>query len=392
MDAARESFKQNMKTKHPSKSTGQGPGAPVVNLDYNERIKGKVEYVGFFGSWDSPKYRFFFVFIRILMASIFIGLLYVNASIVCDEWFRGYVLDDDLHFWFLIIADGLILLMLGLLSSVTYKFYRHLKREKAYIEDVAYEQNQYSYALYQEFLRLKTELREQFLNVETQLVNGSLISSPNSSDKESMLSLSDRHYELWKHVAKMIRVFGYGYDPVEDPEMYESDTKGQMSYRNLVDCFNKVESGIWKMFNYGLDLKDDLTASDRVRSRLAELEGTIRYLAQKVECADASIIEITPALHDIAHSKDYFKTILVEEKFKLSIRVLNLNDSIIDKLIAKGVETVGDLSMKDMYVLRLWFGKSDALAIKEAMMAMDPYFKIIDERPQYEGSDNLNEI
>ena len=259
-------------------------------------------------------------------------------------------------------------------------------------EDIAYEQNQYSYALYQEFLRLKTELRDQFLNVETQLVNGSLISSPNSSDKESMLSLSDRHYELWKHVAKMIRVFGYGYDPVEDPEMYESDTKGQMSYRNLVDCFNKVESGIWKMFNYGLDLKDDLTASDRVRSRLAELEGTIRYLAQKVECADASIIEITPALHDIAHSKDYFKTILVEEKFKLSIRVLNLNDSIIDKLIAKGVETVGDLSMKDMYVLRLWFGKSDALAIKEAMMAMDPYFKIIDERPQYEGSDNLNEI
>ena len=86
MDAARESFKQNMKTKHPSKSTGQGPGAPVVNLDYNERIKGKVEYVGFFGSWDSPKYRFFFVFIRILMASIFIGLLYVNASIVCDGW------------------------------------------------------------------------------------------------------------------------------------------------------------------------------------------------------------------------------------------------------------------------------------------------------------------
>ena len=78
---------------------------------------------------------------------------------------------------------------------------------------------------------------------------------------------------------------------------------------------------------------------------------------------------------------------MVEEKFKLSIRVLNLNDSIIDKLIAKGVETVGDLSMKDMYVLKLWFGKSDALAIKEAMMAMDPYFKIIDERPLYEDSD-----
>ena len=140
------------------------------------------------------------------MASIFIGLLYVNASIVCDEWFRGYVLDDDLHFWFLIIADGLILLMLGLLSSVAYKFYRHLKGEKAYIEDVAYEQNQYSYALYQEFLRLKIELRDQFLNVETQLVNGSLMSSPNSSDMPCSLSIrSTTSSSLWAKAGKASR-------------------------------------------------------------------------------------------------------------------------------------------------------------------------------------------
>lgn len=383
MDAARESFKQNMKTKHPSKSTGQGPGAPVVNIDYNERVKGKVEYVGFFGSWDSPKYRSFFTFIRLFMAGIFLGLLYVNASIVCDEWFRAYILNNELHLWFLIIADAALLLMLGLLSSVAYKFYRHLKREEAYISDIAYEQSQYSYALYQELLRLKTELRDQFLNVENQLVNGSLRSSPNPSHTESMLSLSDRHYELWKHVAKMIRIFGYGYEPSNDPEMYESDVNGQISYRNLVDCFSKLEGGIWKMYNYGLDLKDDLTASDRLGSRLAELEGTIRMLARKVESADASILEITPALHSIAHSKDYFRTILVEERYKLSIRVLNLSDTIVERLLAKGIETVWDLSMTDMCVLKRWFSKYDILAIQEAMKAIEPYLRADDESSRY---------
>ena len=90
-----------------------------------------VEYVGFFGSWDAPKYRFYLTFIRICMATIFLGLLYVNVRMIQDNFLWSFILEDEFSLIIMIAIEGMVLLTLALLASVSYKFYRNLKREEA---------------------------------------------------------------------------------------------------------------------------------------------------------------------------------------------------------------------------------------------------------------------
>jgi hypothetical protein len=63
-----------MKQKYTSGTDQQGLMSPPREIP--------LQYAGFFGSWDSPHYRFFMLFIRVSMAGIFLGLLYINALVI----------------------------------------------------------------------------------------------------------------------------------------------------------------------------------------------------------------------------------------------------------------------------------------------------------------------
>lgn len=370
MDAARESFKQNMKTKHPSKSTGQGPGAPVVNIDYNERVKGKVEYVGFFGSWDSPKYRFFFTFIRIIMAGIFVGLLYVNASIVCDEWFRAYILNNELHLWFLIIADGALLLMLGLLSSVAYKFYRHLKREKAYIEDVSSSISTHSHRLYVHLKEAQTELWYHLVSLENLLVQSACVSH-NPSGLESCVKFTDTQFALWKQFIRLERIFGSRCNVEDDPDLNSPSSMGLLPCKPLLVRLEALEDGLRDLFESSINLKDDLTASDIISKRLVQLETLCRSTMQSVISTEASLNDVvsnvTSALNQCHGSR-------ADNISLMSIRVLNISNRMVYTLNDNCIYTIGDLLSHDSDYYRLFLNAADVDMIVNAVRVIDPFY------------------
>lgn len=331
-----------------------------------------VQYVGFFGSWDAPKYRFYLTFVRIFMASVFLGLMYVNARMIHDNFLWSFILEDELSLIIVISIEGMVLLTLALLASVSYKFYRHLKKEEAKAKAATDRLNVHVNHMHLNFMKIKTELWSQLISIENKLVNSATISTQYPSDGMPALKFNDDQYVIWKHLTNLERVFGCGYNIAEDTEADGYISNKMLSYRPLVNSFDQLELGIEELLESGTNVHHAATVADMICYRLIKLEENNRQLLQTITNTDNSLNAVLPKINRVADLEVYSSKIRTEIEAKLSIRTLSVNDRIIQKLQNRGIATVGDLTHCSSAELNRWLGCIDAELVETAMARLNP--------------------
>ena len=362
-----------MKEKYSSGTDRQG--------SISSKKKPPVEYVGFFGSWDAPKYRFYLTFVRIFMASVFLGLMYVNARMIHDNFLWSFILEDELSLILVISIEGMVLLTLALLASVSYKFYRHLKREDAEKEQVSSMIQTHAHRMYTNLIGLKSELWNVFLNMESLLVNGCYTTK--TYDAEPRLRLNDELQMLWKMFTRFNRIFSHYYDKDADPDLNAPSEPGVIPHKPLVERLESLHDGLREMFESGINLKNELTATDLITTRLTELEALQRRTVQILISTDDAFRSLMPRLDQVADVGKYAPVIGTGVKACLPVNCLNIDNSLVRTLNSAGIYTIKELKCCYMTELRAIMGEDNAELVRQSLRNFEPYFNIMDERPSY---------
>ena len=340
-----------------------------------------IEYVGFFGSWDAPKYRFYLTFMRICMATIFLGLLYVNVRMIQDNFLWSFILEDEFSLIIMIVIEGMILLTLALLASVSYKFYRHLKREEVEKERASSMIQAHAHRMYVNLIGLKSELWNVFLSMESLLVNGCYTTT--KYDAEQRLRLNDELQLLWKMFTRFNRIFSHYYDKDSDPDLNAPSEPGVIPHKPLVERLEILHDGLLEMFESGINLKNELTATDLISTRLTELEALQRRTIQILMSTDDTFRSLMPRLDQVADVEKYAPVIGTGVKACLPVNCLNIDDYLVRTLNSAGIYTIKELQRCYMTELRGIMGEDNAELVRQSLRKFEPYFNIMEERPSY---------
>lgn len=362
-----------MKEKYSSGTDRQG--------SISSKKKPPVAYVGFFGSWDAPKHRFYLTFMRICMATIFLGLLYANVRMIQDSFLWKFILEDDITLIIMIAIEGMVLLTLALLASVSYKFYRNLKREEAEKEHASSMIQTNAHRLYVNLIGLKSELWSQFLNMEFLLVNGCSTHSARPYDPEPRLNFNEDQHRLWKQITRCNRIFGHYYDKEADPDLNAPSEAGVIPYKPLVERLESLDDGLREMFESGINIKNELSASDLITTRLTELEALQRRTIQILMSTDDTFRSLMPRLDQVADIGKYAPVIGTGVKAYLPVNCLSIDNYLVRQLNSADIYTIQDLKRHYMTDLRRLLGDENAELVRQSLRKFEPYFNIMDERP-----------
>lgn len=302
-----------MKQKYTSGTDQQGLMSPPREIP--------LQYAGFFGSWDSPHYRFFMYFIRVSMASIFLGLLYINALVIRESKLWSLIIGDERYLLIYAVINGITLLTLGLLSIVSYRFYRHMKREEVRLRNRSNRLTAHAQLQLQLFREIKSGLWEQFISIETKLVNSAIMNNPyHSASRYGALNFNSDQNELWCHILGLQRIFGICYKVDEDIEATALGARYMVSYKPLAKCFDELECAINDLVESGIDIHNEQILQDLICKRLVALEGLNRRAIEMIMQTEETLNSLVPKLDSISLVK--------KEHSKLA-----MDDDIFDKRI-----------------------------------------------------------
>lgn len=336
-----------------------------------------VQYVGFFGSWDAPKYRFYLTFIRICMASVFLGLLYANVRMIQDNFLWSFILEDEFSLIIMIVIEGMVLLTLGLLASVSYKFYRHLKREEAEAQGAADRLNVHVNHMHLNFRKIKTELWSQLISIENKLVNSATVSTPYKTDGTSALRFNDDQYLIWKHLTNLERVFSCSYSIDQDTEVDGYTSSKILSYRPLVNSFDQLELGIKQLLKSGTDIHHEATVSDMICHRLITLDEVNRMALNSINNTEYLLNYVIPKIDSLSDLEGYSSSLKADIESNLSVRTLTADESILQKLCIRGIDTIGSLTHCAYSDIEEWLGVVDAKLLESSLIRMNPRFRFL---------------
>lgn len=380
-----------MKNRHSSEANGQGPSTSSC-YDAGEKSgkkssnKTRIDYVGFFGSWDAPRHNGLLTFIRMIMSLVFLILVFFNGLVYISPYLQLALPEyGSISFYVLLGAEALVLIVLALLSIVSYIFYRDMKKQKC-IEDehdsvLSYMINK----VYNDLLQIKGELRAQFLSMETMLYTQIIKGASSILNRKYESSNPEGLVHLCNHLSSLTRVMKPEYSKYEDPNLHKFTSPELISYIYLVNRLNDFEKDFKDLRNYRSYIGNRNENEQLMAMGLSSLNEQIKALRQSVDLTRKSMNFVGSKFDDFTESKDYIKTMMTEEKFRLSVRVLNIPDSFIYALIKNHINTIGELTRTDMQTLASisLIGQYGAEIIREALRNLDPYFSIMDNQPVY---------
>ena len=154
-------------------------------------------------------------------------------------------------------------------------------------------------------------------------------------------------------------------------------------YKPLVERLESLDDGLREMFESGINIKNELSASDLITTRLTELEALQRRTIQILMSTDDTFRSLMPRLDQVADIGKYAPVIGTGVKACLPVNCLSIDNYLVRQLNSADIYTIQDLKRHYMTDLRRLLGDENAELVRQSLRKFEPYFNIMDERPSY---------
>lgn len=368
-------------------------------------------YASFFGSWKSSIHPRRFTFVRIFMASLFIAMVIFDAVMYQSPNLRFMIFGfESCWIYVCIVAETIIMILLAILSIISYKYYVDIEVKMQEAMEIRFEQDIKIEQLRRIHSDLCAELSMQFMGAQT-FVMQTYFSLPSVADVDDSLKPAlnglirvgnhmgrlYKQFHQQRNKAKAIACDDNSFPPLE--HIHEVLNQIDSLHKSLRDRMGIFAEDFEELLPQSIHYQPANAISEMLYVKFAQIQKDFLALTTAItregkEIGNTSVhslrllrsvsAEIENISEIVASKKSRFKDEHSRDtKEQLQAKMKTLLVTILPWRVAgrlrlNGIETVDDLLMKskgEVMSIR-GIGRKSMNQICDALESLSPVFRL----------------